>query len=127
MKKIFRKLACCSFLSIASIGCFDAEARVTKEVAEAVLPYLMEAAGLDGDEDVEGAVSAKEKKYKKEKIQAILDMIYTDEGQQQMVNWVRSGKFPTKLTEAGFESVGTYTRYPFFSYKHIFVDKKSPS
>ena len=63
MKKIFRKLACCSFLSIASIGCFDAEARVTKEVAEAVLPYLMEAAGLDGDEDVEGAVSAKEKKY----------------------------------------------------------------
>lgn len=108
MKKIFRKLACCSFLSIASIGCFDAEARVTKEVAEAVLPFLMEAAGIPGDPDEEGVVSAKEAKYKNVKIKAILDMIYTDDGQQQMVNWVQDGTFPPKLDGAGFKSAETY-------------------
>lgn len=36
-------------------------------------------------------------------------MIYTDDGQQQMVKWVKTGEFPQKLKDAGFESVGTYT------------------
>jgi len=108
MKKIFRKLACCSFLSIASIGCFDAEARVTKEVAEAVLPYLMEAAGIEGDQHSDSTRMANKAEYENNKIQAILDMIYTDEGQQQMVNWVQDGTFPTKLDGAGFKSAETY-------------------
>lgn len=106
MKKIFRRLACCSFLSIASIGCFDAEARVTKEVAEAVLPYLMEAAGIE--EDIGPRNQDGKPYYLHNKIQAILDMIYTDEGQQQMVNWVRSGDFPHILSNVGFNSVNTY-------------------
>ena len=108
MKKIFRKLACCSFLSIASIGCFDAEARVTKEVAEAVLPYLMEAAGIEGDQHSDSTRMANKAEYENNKIQAILDMIYTDEGQQQMVKWVQTGEFPQKLDGAGFKSAETY-------------------
>ncbi len=104
MKKIFKRLVCCSFLSIASIWSFNAEARVTKEVAEAVLPFLMEAAGIPGDtEDKEGKSTekAKEIHYKKDKIQAILNMIYTDEGQQQMVKWAVNNERPTKLAVFG--------------------------
>jgi len=69
----------------------------------------MEAAGIEGDQHSDSTRMANKAEYENNKIQAILDMIYTDEGQQQMVNWVKIGEFPTKLTEAGFESVGTYT------------------
>lgn len=97
MSKI-KKLFYSVFVAFISIGVnSDIEARVTKEVAEATLPYLMEAAGIPGDPDEAGAVSAKEMKYKNVKIKAILDMIYTDEGQQQMVNWVKNGEFPNIL------------------------------
>ena len=113
MKKIFRRLACCSFLSIASIGCFDAEARVTKEVAEAVLPYLMEAAGIEGDQHSGTTRRANKAEYENNKIQAILNMIYTDDGQQQMVNRVKTGKFPQKFRDAGFASAGTYADDPY--------------
>ena len=85
MKKIFRRLACCSFLSIASIGCFDAEARVTKEVAEAVLPDLMEYVGIP------------KTRQTGECQKAIINMIYTDIGQSQMVQWVEKGIFPKNL------------------------------
>lgn len=108
MKNIIRKLICYSFLGIASVLCFNADARVTKEVAEAALPYLMEFAKIP--EDKEGdVVQANEKKYTKEKIQAILDMIYTDKGQQQMVNWVQKGEFPELLKDGGFFTENLYS------------------
>lgn len=104
MKRVFRRLACCSFLGIASIGYFDVEARVTKEVAEAVLPYLMEAAGIPGDvEDTshtgeeKTTVKANALWYAKSKITAILNMIYTDKGQQQMVKWAVQDQKPDIL------------------------------
>ena len=109
MKKYIKKLFYSSVIALvgAEIN-FDTEARVTREVAEATLPYLMEAAGIHGDPDEEGVIRAKETKYKNVKIKAILDMIYTDEGQREMVNWVKTGAFPSKLSDAGFVSVGTY-------------------
>lgn len=112
MKNIIRKLICYSFLGIASVLCFNADARVTKEVAEAALPYLMEFAkipeGTGGD-----VVQANEGKYAKNKINAILNMIYTDKGQQQMVNWVQKGEFPELLKDGGFESTGIYRDEPY--------------
>lgn len=82
---------------IASIAISsNTEARVTKEVAEVTLPYLMEAAGIPAEQRT------------KEHQVAILNMIYTDEGQQQMVDWVQQGNFPQKLKDAKFQSVGTY-------------------
>ena len=89
MKKAIRRLVCCAFLSIASIGCFDADARVTREVAEAVLPYLMEAAGIPREQKTA------------EHQNAIIRMIYTDEGQQQMVNWAVNNERPIKLVDFG--------------------------
>ncbi len=116
MKKCIRKLLYSSLVAFISIGInFNAEARVTKEVAEATLPYLMETAEIPGDEedtehigDAKTTVKANESWYKKDKIQAILSMIYTDEGQQQMVNWALRGVFPPTLAEAGFITANTY-------------------
>lgn len=90
MRKRIKKFHCSLFVAFMSISIsFDTEARVRREVAEATLPYLMEAAGIPGDEeDTEHigedktTVKANEGWYKKEKIQAILSMIYTDKGQQ---------------------------------------------
>ena len=82
---------------VASIGIIsDTEARVTREVAEATLPYLMEAAGIPGEQRTSKHQAA------------IISMIYTDEGQQQMVNWVKEGKFSQKLEKAGFKSAEIY-------------------
>lgn len=108
MSKI-KKLFYSVFMAFISIGVnSDIEARVTKEVAEATLPYLMEAAGIPGDaEDVEHAgeekttVKANAVWYAKSKIIAILDMIYTDEGQQQMVNWAINDVRPQILGGEG--------------------------
>ena len=56
MSKI-KKLFYSSLVAFIGIGInSDIEARVTKEVAEATLPYLMEAAGIPGDPDEEGVV-----------------------------------------------------------------------
>ena len=108
MKNIFRKLACYSFLSITSIGCFEVEARVTKEVAEAVLPYLMEAVGIDSDKGSATTKKANKAEYENDKIQAILNMIYTDEGQRQMVKWAKEGIFPYTLKQAQFPTDDLY-------------------
>lgn len=100
MKKIFKRLICGSFLSIANIWSFNVEARVTKEVAKAVLPYLMEAAGIPVDVDgkeIESTEKAQKPYYDQKKVKAILDMIYTDEGQQQMVNWAVQDQKPDIL------------------------------
>lgn len=108
MKKRVKQLLYSSLAAFISIIVnFDTEARVTREVAEAALPYLMEAAGIPSDADEENVVLAKEVKYKKDKIQAILNMIYTDEGQRQMVKWVQDGKFPNIL-KAQFNSSNVY-------------------
>lgn len=91
-----------------SIGInFDTEARVTREVAEATLPYLMEAAGIPGDAHSGTTKRANASEYEDNKIQAILSMIYTDEGQQQMVKWVKTGKFPDGL-KSKFKEQNTY-------------------
>lgn len=97
-----------------SIGYFDAEARVTKEVAEAVLPYLMKAAGIPEDPSLSSpsmitssSSSSSSSRathvpsYSAEKQKAILDMIYTDEGQQQMVKWAVNNERPIKLAVFG--------------------------
>lgn len=100
MKKIFKRLVYCSFLSIASIWSFNVEARVTKEVAKAVLPYLMEAAGIPVDVDgkeIESTEKAQKPYYDQKKVKAILDMIYTDEGQKQMVKWAVQDQKPDIL------------------------------
>ena len=85
MKKAIRRLVCCTFLSIASIGCFDADARVTKEVAETVLPYLLEIAGLPQQRQTTAHISA------------IVRVLYTDAGQREIINWVEKGVFPSTL------------------------------
>ena len=91
-----------------SIGAnFDTEARVTREVAEAVLPYLMEAAGIPGDPHSGTTKKANVWEYESIKIQSILSMIFTDEGQQQMVKWVKTGKFPDIL-KSKFNEQNTY-------------------
>lgn len=101
MKKRTKKLLCFSLIASMSIGCFNTEARVTKEVAEAVLPYLMEAAGIPGDTHSGTTKKANASEYEGSKIQAILSMIYTDEGQQQMVDWAVRNKRPDKLAVFG--------------------------
>ena len=96
MSKI-KKLFYSVFVAFISIGVnSDIEARVTKEVAEVTLPYLMEAAGIPATHRTAAHQAA------------IIRMIYTDEGQREMVNWVKNGTFPQKLNDAGFISVGTY-------------------
>ena len=92
-----------------SIGTnFDTEARVTREVAEATLPYLMKAAGIPEDTRPNPDPSPTVPCYDQAKQEAIISMIYTNDGQQQIVNWVRSGDFPHILSNVGFNSVNTY-------------------
>ena len=96
MRKHIKKLLCSSLIAIMSIGCFNAESRVTREVAEATLPYLMEAVGIPSAQRTSAHVNA------------IINMIYTDAGQREMVNWARSGDFPHILSSVGFNSVNTH-------------------
>lgn len=107
MRTYFKKLFYSSAISLICVGInFDTEARVTKEVAEAVLPYLMKAAGIEEDPRPDSAPATPY--YAPEKLKAILSMIYTDEGQQQMVNWVKTGEFPNILKEK-FGEQNTYS------------------
>lgn len=76
------------------------EARVTREVAEATIPYLLEAVGIpsSGVPDTDTA-----------RRDAIVHMLYTDDGQRQMVDWVINGINPPTLNATGpFALVGTY-------------------
>ncbi|MCR5225325.1 MAG: hypothetical protein K6C34_04545 [Alphaproteobacteria bacterium] len=108
MSKI-KKLFYSALIAFIGIGVNpDIEARVTKEVAEATLPYLMEAAGIPGDVPSSTTKRANLSEYEDTKIQAILNMIYTDEGQQQMVNWARNGEFPPILARMGFVTENLY-------------------
>lgn len=96
MRKHIKKLLCSSFIAIMSVGCFNAESRVTREVAEATLPYLMEAVGIPQAQQTQAQRDA------------IISMIYTDAGQREMVNWAKNGVFPPTLTGAGFVSDNLY-------------------
>lgn len=135
MKKRIKKLLYSSLAAFISIIVnFDTEARVTREVAEAVLPYLMKAAKIPEDPpqnkspsppsmatttsssiSSSSSVSSSSSlsvtptipNYSKAKKRAIIDMIYTDEGQQQMVKWVKNGEFPDNFKEK-FISSNTY-------------------
>lgn len=93
MRKL--KLLACYFTCALAVFSGDTSARVTKEVAEAVLPYLMEAAGIPQTQQTSDHQAA------------VISMIYTDEGQQQMVKWVRTGEFPQKLKK----SFGDFNSY----------------
>lgn len=96
MRKHIKKLLCSSFIAIMSVGCFNAESRVTREVAEATLPYLMEAVGIPQAQQTQAQRDA------------IISMIYTDAGQREMLNWAKNGVFPPTLTGAGFVSDNLY-------------------
>ena len=106
MKKSFVKFIMSITLTCA-LSANHSEARVTKEVAEAALPYLMEAAGIPDDKHSETTKKANQKEFENAKIQAILHMIYTDAGQAEMVKWVKIGKFP-QILEEKFKSDNTY-------------------
>ena len=96
MKKRIKKLLCFSFIAFMSIGVnFDTEARVTREVAEIVLPDLMEHVGIPTTQQT------------KQHQRAIINMIYTDMGQNQMVQWVEEGIFPENL-KGLFENPNSY-------------------
>ena len=56
----------------------------------------MEAAGIEEDQRTPAHQAA------------IISMIYTDEGQQQMVNWVKNGIFPPHLLKVGFKADNVY-------------------
>ncbi len=84
MKKIFRKLACCSFLSIASIGCFDVEARLPKYQGELAVKILVEKALTNFESFVNGDYT------KKQFINDIIYMVYTNECRQSLANWMHA-------------------------------------
>ena len=107
MKKRIKKLFYSSLIVIMSIGCFNAEARVTREVAEATLPYLMEAVGIP--QDARPNPTPNVPYYSQVKRDAIISMIYTDAGQREMVDWTQNGVFPPTLTASGFVAANTYT------------------
>lgn len=86
MKKCIRKLLYSSLAALVSIGInFNAEARVTREVAEATLPYLMEAAGIPQAQQTQAQRDA------------IISMIYTDTGQREIWNWAVNDVQPQTL------------------------------
>jgi hypothetical protein len=64
---------------------FNTEARVTREVAEATIPYLLEAVGIPQNQQTPAQRNA------------VRDMIYTNDGQREMVDWARNGVFPPNL------------------------------
>jgi hypothetical protein len=82
------------------LGVFcNTEARVTREVAEATIPFLLEAVGIPLTKRTQNHQNA------------VRDMIYTDTGQQQMVNWAINGVFPPSLVgTALFQNGLTYSR-----------------
>ncbi|MDR1236602.1 MAG: hypothetical protein LBJ96_06400 [Holosporaceae bacterium] len=91
-----KKTVLCSLLGIFLMT-ETSEARVTQEVAEATVSYLMRAAGIP---ITQRTVMHRE---------AIIDMLYTDDGQRQMVNWAKDGIFPPRLGAGGlFRSANTY-------------------
>lgn len=73
---------------ILGIFC-NTEARVTREVAEATIPYLLEAVGIPPHAN--GAVNTARR-------DAIVHMLYTDAGQREMVNWAVNDQSPATLT-----------------------------
>lgn len=80
----------------------NTEARVTREVAEATIPYLLEAVGIPpaaaSADGVEPGITAEEAQATNiARRDAIVHMLYTDDGQRQMVNWARNGIFPPRL------------------------------
>ena len=109
MRKHIKKLLYSSLVVFMSIGMhLTVEARVTREVAEATLPYLMKAAGMPEDAHPNPDPNPNVPFYSQNKLNAIISMIYTDAGQQEMVNWARSGDFPNILTVANFVTTNTY-------------------
>ncbi|MDR0632346.1 MAG: hypothetical protein LBF54_03875 [Holosporaceae bacterium] len=72
----------------------NSEARVTREVAEATIPYLLRAVGIQS-----ATVFLQN---------AVRDMLYTDEGQKQMVEWAKKGVFPPLLSGGGFAKTDLY-------------------
>ncbi len=109
MKMRIKKLLYSSLATLISIGInFNTEARVTKEVAEAVLPYLMSAAGIHEDARPNPDPTPNVPYYSKAKRDAIISMIYTDEGQQQMVDWAKKGIFPLALLDVKFTTDNFY-------------------
>ncbi|MBR1735235.1 MAG: hypothetical protein IJ730_07345 [Alphaproteobacteria bacterium] len=96
MKKTFLKFITSVTIGVYALSANYSEARVTKEVAEAALPYLMEAAEVP------------RKQRTKEHRDAIISMIYTNVGQAEMVKWVKTGKFPKSLNM--FPNQGTYKK-----------------
>lgn len=85
MSKI-KKLFYSALVAFIGIGVnFDTEARVTKEVAEATLPYLLEIAGLPQSQQTIAQINA------------IVRVLYTNAGQREIINWVRNGVFPSTL------------------------------
>jgi hypothetical protein len=81
----------------------NTEARVTKEVAEATILFLLEAVGIMQSDDDPINTARRN---------AIVQMLYTDAGQRQMVNWATNGHFPTTLNGVHpnivFAPVNTY-------------------
>lgn len=74
MSKI-KKLFYSVLVAFISIGVnFDTDARVTREVVEATLPYLMKVAGIE--EAPRPAPASATPYYAPEKRGAIIDMIY---------------------------------------------------
>jgi hypothetical protein len=65
------------------------EARVTREVAEATIHYLLEAVGIPAT-GVQATDDARR--------DAIVHMIYTDAGQREMVDWAVNNNNPVMLT-----------------------------
>ena len=117
MENSIKKLLCSTIIAFVSIGVnFNTNARVTREVAEATLPYLMEAAGIpedsreekQGEESTNPTTQGKTPYYSSDKTKAILSMIYTDAGQREMVAWAKKGDFPESLREGGFTPSNLY-------------------
>jgi hypothetical protein len=99
----FRKTSFLRSLIIAAlmtlgVAC-NTEARVTKEVAEATILFLLEAVGIPPT-----GVPATDNARR----DAIVRMLYTDAGQQEMCDWATHGTFPPLLTTAGFITADTY-------------------
>lgn len=87
MKKCIKKLLYSSLVAFISIGInFNAETRVTREIAEATLPYLMEAVGIPQAQRTPAHINA------------LINMIYTDAGQREMWNWAVNNHNPGTLT-----------------------------
>lgn len=103
MKKIFKRLVCGSFLSIASIGCFNVEARLPKYMAQRAAELLIEKSGLQlKDGATKEAFAAN-----------LVGFLYSTEKRQHLANWMQNrinrGQIKTDHVTDAADTVNHFT------------------